>query len=166
MIAEGRRLRPTVRTALREIAIQRQRELEAEFLHCDWAVEGQRYIKKQQRLGSLEMNALLEAAGLERPLSREQKEAVLAMAAEVYLGVTPGDARIIPLPGVGVRLEVRDCPINHRLEREEAGNSACSCFARRRGWYEALGGDVWDQLETNLKWGDPYCSVTVFTAPK
>jgi len=36
-----------------------------------------------------------------------------------------------------------------------------ACFARRRGWYDALGIDVEENLIMNKKWGDPVCQLAV-----
>ena len=63
-----------------------------------------------------------------------------------------------------MHLQVEDCPIYRRLEALGAGNTACTCFARRRGWYRAMGVALRDQLETTQKWGDPFCSATIFAA--
>ena len=36
-----------------------------------------------------------------------------------------------------------------------------ACFARRRGWYDALGIDAEEDLIMNKKWGDPVCQLAV-----
>lgn len=160
MVTRG--LAEDTRARLRDEADTRQQELEVEFQHSDWAVEATRYARRQRQLGKEEMAALLGEMGASMPLSREQQEWALSLAARTYLGLKPGDAKLVQVSEGHLRLEVSDCPMNRRLEGSAFGNSACSCFARRRGWYDALGGGLWDQLETNLKWGDPYCSVTIF----
>ncbi len=138
-----------------------QAQVETRFRGKHWREAAVDYFRAQRAAGRAEMERLMKAAGIAPPASTEQARLLLDGATRIYLGIEPGDASIERRDGGVLVLEVRDCPVYQRLLGKARGITACSCFARRAGWYEAIGEDLWDEQETNLKWGDPYCSVTI-----
>ncbi len=57
-----------------------------------------------------------------------------------------------------IRVDVSRCPIFDRfVDVRWYGLTACGCFARRKGWYEALGARPDEELGMTRKWGDPVC---------
>ncbi len=122
-----------------------------------WRVANRLYQTEQRRLGRLEMMALLEALNLRPPLGPELAREVLLTAIEFYLR-SNGIAAYPRLEGDRIRIDVSHCPIIERLENPSwQGVTACGCFARRRGWYDALGIQVDEHLVLNRKWGDHVC---------
>src|SRR5581483_3595177 len=112
-------------------------------------------------LGMAEMSALLDALGKTPPLGVDEMRDVLLTAVELYFKgegivaeVAAEDDRIV--------LSVSRCPIFDRFQDESwHGITACGCFSRRRGWYDALGVASGDELVLNRKWDDPICQTVI-----
>jgi hypothetical protein len=157
------------RDRLRADADAALRAIEHEFAGRSWIEVAPAYFAAQRTAGQTEMAALLAALGVAAPIEPEAAGPMLAEAARIYLGTRSGAAELTVIQnGVHV-LHVGDCPLYERLLEERPhhqpdGMTACSCTYRRRGWYDVLGIVAWDEPQTNMKWGDPYCSVVITVA--
>lgn len=147
------------------------RDLEQRFHGQNWREIAPEYFRAHRELGRVEMAAFLNALGIDAtdPPGPEAVRKIIATAIGVFLGQEPGDALATPVADGQIYLQVIDCPIYHRLLdeaplHEQDGMTACSCAVRRSGWYDVLQATAWDELETNMKWGDPVCSVNIFIA--
>ncbi len=126
-----------------------------------WLVANKAYQDEQRRFGAAEMQALLGHLNLEPPLDRALARDVLLAAIDVYLHTeqTTVQAR---LEDDTIRVDVSRCPIFDRImDVRWYGLTACGCFARRKGWYEALGVRPDEELVMIRKWGDPVCELRI-----
>ncbi len=115
------------------------------------------YHARQRALGAAEMQALLDAAGLRTPLTVDEMQAVLLSAIDLFLRTDDIDAEATVQEGT-VAVTVTRCPIfDHFMDADWHGITACGCFSRRQGWYDALRAPVSEQLLLNRKWDDPVC---------
>ncbi len=156
-------LAETDESRLRATARDTQARVEAEFADRPWREARFDYLSAQRLAGRDEMLRLMRAVNVESPVSTVQVRQLLETAVRLYFELKPADASLFATDGE-LRLEVRDCPVYRRFVAER-GAAACACFARRDGWYEALGKQMWDEQEANLAWGDPYCRVTIHPGP-
>lgn len=152
---------PAQARELQEQATDAQRQIEERFLCRPWREAAAEYFGAQREAGRAEMSRLLEALGLQAPVPTAEVLPLLEQAVQLFLGVAPGDAWISETDKRTFSLEVTDCPIYHRLLGAPGGQTACSCFSRRAGWYFAMGHYLVDEPETSLKWGDPSCRVSL-----
>lgn len=126
-----------------------------------WRAANEAYQADQRTLGRIEMEALLEALALNPPLDDDTAVDLLVAASELFLH-TDGIDATVRREGGGVRVDVSRCPIYDRFVQSGwHGVTACGCFARRGGWYDALGLRAEEDLIMNRKWGDPVCEVAV-----
>jgi len=126
-----------------------------------WRVANEAYQDEQRRFGAAEMKALLGHLNLEPPLDLALARDVLLAAIDVYLHTeqTAAQAR---LEDDTIRVDVSRCPIFDRImDVGWYGLTACGCFARRKGWYEALGVRPDEELVMTRKWGDPVCELRI-----
>lgn len=122
-----------------------------------WRAANEAYQAYQRRLGAAEMRALLKALGLRPPLSQEQQREVLLAAVEIFLHTGRIEAQTRRQAGT-IEVDVVRCPLMERfMDPRWFGLTACGCFARRKGWYEALEAPVAEDLVMCRKWGDPVC---------
>jgi hypothetical protein len=154
---------------LREASDRALRALEERFAGAVWRDVAGAYMQAQREGGQAEMVALLEALGVEPPVDAETGGRLLALASHLLLGDRIGAATLSRL-GEGLHhVQVTGCPIYERLLAEQPlhhadGMTACSCSYRRSGWYDVLGLAAWDEQQSNMKWGDPFCSVVISVA--
>jgi hypothetical protein len=122
-----------------------------------WRAANQAYQEHQRRLGAAEMRELLEAACLKPPLSRSQQRDLLLFAIDLFLHTGRIQAEIRRQED-RIEVDVARCPLMDRfMDPRWFGLTACGCFARRKGWYDALGAPVEEELVMCRKWGDPVC---------
>ncbi len=116
---------------------------------------------RQRELGGAEMHALLAATGLHRPLTEVQIHDVLLAAIDLFLRTSGIEAETTMRDGT-VTVTITRCPVfDHFGEASWHGITACGCFARRQGWYDALGAPVSELLVMNRKWDDPVCRTEI-----
>ena len=126
-----------------------------------WRVANKAYQIEQRRLGAVEMQALLGHLNLEPPLAPALAREVLLTAIELYLH-TEQTIALARLEDETIRVDVSRCPIFDRfMDVRWYGQTACACFARRKGWYEALGVRADEELVMTRKWGDPVCDLRI-----
>ncbi len=107
------------------------------------------------------MKALLGHLNLEPPLDLALARDVLLAAIDVYLH-TEQTTALARLEDDTIRVDVSRCPIFDRImDVGWYGLTACGCFARRKGWYEALGVRPDEELVMTRKWGDPVCELRI-----
>jgi len=122
-----------------------------------WRAANEAYQRYQRGLGASEMRGLLSALQLSPPLDREQQREVLLAAVEMFLQ-TPRIESTVMSGGDRIEVDVARCPLMDRfMDPRWFGLTACGCFARRKGWYDALGAPVEEELVMCRKWGDPVC---------
>jgi hypothetical protein len=125
------------------------------------AAANREYHARQSQQGADEMIQLLTALGLEPPLPPEQVKDVLLTAIALFLHTDGVEATARPAGDVIV-LNVSRCPIYERFtDPTWRGVTACGCFSRRQGWYDALGVPRDEELVLNRKWDDPICETAV-----
>ena len=126
-----------------------------------WQVANKAYQDEQRRWGVAEMQALLGHLNLEPRLDLALERDVLLAAIEVYLHTdqTSAQAR---LEDDTIRVDISRCPIFDRImDVRWYGLTACGCFARRKGWYDAIGVRPDEELVMTRKWGDPVCELRI-----
>jgi hypothetical protein len=134
----------------------------AQIAHMQgWAVANSEYQARQRELGQLEMRALLDALNLEPPLAAGELKRVLLEAIELYFH-TNGIAGTATVKGGEITVDVIRCPLfDHFMDPKWSGLTACGCFARRHGWYDALGIPLDEDLVMSRKWDDPVCETAI-----
>ena len=126
-----------------------------------WQVANAAYQAAQRQWGVDEMRALLQALQLEPPLGPELACDVILAAIELYFHTSRTDA-IVSVEDDGLRIDISRCPVFERFtDFRWGGLTACGCFARRRGWYQAMGIKADEELIMLRKWGDPVCELVV-----
>ena len=126
-----------------------------------WRVANKAYQVEQRRFGATEMQALLGHLNLEPPLAPPLAREVLLTSIELYLH-TEQTVALARLVDETIRVDVSRCPIFDRfMDVRWYGQTACACFARRKGWYEALGVRADEELAMTRKWGDPVCDLRI-----
>ncbi len=119
------------------------------------------YHARQRALGAAEMEALLQAAGFRPPLAPADLTSVLISAVELFLRADGIEAEATVENGA-VAVRVLRCPVYDRFaDPTWHGVTACGCFARRQGWYDALETPVSESLLLNRKWDDPICHAEI-----
>ncbi len=126
-----------------------------------WRVANDEYHRRQRDLGRREMQALMASLHLASGMEAARATEVVVTATAVYLQTDK--MRVVSRVKDGeLRLYSTRCPLYERfLDHRWGGLTACGCFARRRGWFDALGADLEEELLMNRKWGDPVCQVAV-----
>ena len=127
-----------------------------------WLAANRAYLAAMRQRGAEEMAALMEAAGIARPMALPEAVELLEMALPLWACGT----RVKPLTrGNGsIVLEIRvvNCPIYAQLQKTGwRGVTACGNWHRRRGWYDALGIIAEDTLLKEKKWGHGACVIRV-----
>ena len=126
-----------------------------------WQVANAAYQGAQRQWGISEMEALLHALDLQPPLGPSLACDVLLTAIELYFHTPRTDADVT-VEGEGLRINISRCPVFERFtDPRWGGLTACGCFARRRGWYQAMGVKGDEELVMLRKWGDPVCELVV-----
>ncbi len=126
-----------------------------------WARANAAYQARQRELGCAEMRALLEALGLQPPLDAPLLRSITVAAVKLFL-LTDETAAEVHVGDSHIRVDVTLCPIFSRFENPRwVGLTACGCFARRWGWYQALGIPPREVLISLRKWGDPACEFII-----
>ena len=126
-----------------------------------WQVANAAYQAAQRQWGSGEMRALLRALALEPPLDRALAREVILSAIELFFHTSRTDADVT-IEDQDLRIDICRCPVFERFtDPRWGGLSACGCFARRRGWYQAMEMNADEELVTLRKWGDPVCEMIV-----
>ena len=126
-----------------------------------WQVANAAYQAAQRQWGVDEMRALLSALALEPPLDPALACEVLLTAIELYFHTSRTDANV-SVEDEGLRIDISRCPVFERfMDVRWGGLTACGCFARRRGWYQAMGVEVDEELVMIRKWGDPVCELVI-----
>ncbi len=128
-----------------------------------WRVANAIYHETQRRVGRLEMSLIMERGGCAAPCSDGERVALLRKAAALFHpGGGPESWELQEDGGGALALEVRACPAFARYEATDwQGLTACGCFSRRLGWYEAMGLDVQEELQATRKWGDESCRMVL-----
>jgi hypothetical protein len=126
-----------------------------------WQVANAAYQAAQRQWGIDEMRALLGALALEPPLDPALACEVLLTAIELYFHTSRTDADV-SVEDEGLRIDISRCPVFERfMDVRWGGLTACGCFARRRGWYQAMGIKADEDLVLLRKWGDPVCELVI-----
>ena len=126
-----------------------------------WQVANAAYQGAQRQWGISEMEALLRALDLQPPLAPPLACEVLLAAIELYFHTPRTDADVT-VEGEGLRINISRCPVFERFtDPRWGGLTACGCFARRRGWYQAMGVKGDEELVMIRKWGAPVCELVV-----
>jgi hypothetical protein len=126
-----------------------------------WQVANAAYLAAQRQWGVNEMQALLRALDLEPPLDPAMTREVLLAAIELYFHTSRTDADVT-VEDNRLRIDISRCPVFERFtDFRWGGLTACGCFARRRGWYQAMGIEADEELVTLRKWGDPVCELVI-----
>jgi hypothetical protein len=126
-----------------------------------WRLANEEYHRAQRLLGRREMELLVAAVHVTWPIDATVDRDLVVAATEVFLN--RGERRMVSrIRNEELRLFGTNCPLyNHFLDQHWHGLTACGCFARRRGWYDALAIDVVEDVLMNKKWGDPACQLAV-----
>jgi hypothetical protein len=126
-----------------------------------WRVANEEYHRRQRDLGRREMQALMASLHLASGMEAARAREVVMTATELYLQTDM--MRVVSRIKDGeLRLYSTRCPLYERfLDHHWGGLTACGCFARRQGWFDALGADLEEELLMNRKWGDPVCQGAV-----
>ncbi len=125
-----------------------------------WKAAYEIYRAEQRDLGQMEMEALTDALALTPPLPQAITQGVLLTAIDLFL--RSDDVAIEDhLEGDGVRVGANRCPTFERFREDRLDVIPCGCFARRAGWYEALGRPLDEELTMLLKWDDPRCEFII-----
>lgn len=146
---------------LRALADEAQAQVDQDYRSRPWEEAGVEFFQAEQAAGRDEMTTLMEILSITPPLSQSQVHNLIDLAVHAFLGIGPGDATVTTVSPEELCMEVKDCPAYRRVLGEQVGITACSCFARRAGWYEAFGKTIRDDQEANRKWGDERCRVTI-----
>jgi hypothetical protein len=95
------------------------------------------------------------------PVDRSLAEELVKAATELCMQTDK--MRVVSRVKAGeLHLYSTTCPLyEHFVNARWQGLTACGCFSRRRGWYEALLGALGEELRKSRKWGDPVCEVVV-----
>ena len=126
-----------------------------------WQVANAAYQGAQRQWGAIEMQALLRALDLKPPLNPPLACQALLAAIGLYFQTPRIDADVT-VEGERLRIDICRCPVFERFtDPRWGGLSACGCFARRRGWYQAMGVKGDEELVTLRKWGDPVCELVI-----
>jgi len=126
-----------------------------------WQAANRQYQARQRDLGRTEMEALLEALDLQPPLPPDTLRDVLGAAVSIYLQTDATTAEASFVEG-SIRIRAVRCPLYDRLSDPSwHGLTACGCFARIRGWHDALDLEVDEDVLLNRKWGDAICEVVL-----
>jgi len=126
-----------------------------------WQVANAAYQAAQRQWGADEMQALLRALDLEPPLDPATTREVLLAAIELYFHTSRTDADVT-VEDNRLRIDISRCPVYERFtDFRWGGLTACGCFARRRGWYQAMDIQGDEELVTLRKWGDPVCELVI-----
>ena len=151
-----------VQAQLRTIGQAASTEMETALVarESGWKVAYERYRVEQRDLGQMEMEALIDALALTPPLPPAITRGVLLAAVDLFL--RSDDVVIeVHLEGEDVRISASRCPTLERFRDQGLDVIPCGCFARRAGWYEALGLPLDEELMMLLKWDDPACEFII-----
>ncbi len=126
-----------------------------------WSVANKAYLAAQEKLGREEMEALLSALRMSQPVDGELLRQLLLTAVDVFLHTDRISAEGYVVGG-DISVKVSRCPIYDKFVTPHwFGLTVCGCFSRRKGWYDALGVNVHEDLVMNRKWGDPICELVI-----
>lgn len=132
--------------------------------HHGWEVANEAYQASMRDAGFVEMTSLLDALGLHAPLGDGDLRGVVEAAVDIFFH-TDGIEAEQHLEERGIRVDVTRCPLYTRFaDPAWHGLTACGCFARRRGWYDALGIPPDEEVVLNRKWDDPVCEIVIHAA--
>ena len=124
-----------------------------------WRKTNETYHAQQRAQGYVEMQHMIAALSLRPPLAPEMVRDALQTAVELYLQ-TEATTAVAQAAQDSVRIKVSRCPLFERFSDPSwTGVTACGCFSRFDGWYEALGVPPKVELVTNRKWDDPVCEI-------
>ena len=119
------------------------------------------YHRRQRELGRREMQALMASFGLAPGMDAARAKELVMTATEVFLQ-TEAMKVVSRVKDGELRLYCTRCPLYERfLDHRWGGLTACGCFDRHQGWFDALDAGLEEELLMNRKWGDPVCQVAV-----
>jgi len=126
-----------------------------------WRVANEEYHRSQRDMGRREMQALMASLDLAPGMDAARATQLVAAATELFLHTE--SMRVVTRVKDGeLHLFSTRCPIYERLlDHAWGGLTACGCFARRQGWFDALQAGVQEEVILNRKWGDPACQVVI-----
>jgi len=124
-----------------------------------WRAANLEYHETQRQLGRREMRSLMAALHLSPPVDAVRE--LVAAATEIFLNTD--DRRVVTRTKNGeLRLYATRCHLyEHFVDPRWHGLTACGCFARRRGWYDAMERAIEEEVLMNRKWGDPVCQIAI-----
>lgn len=126
-----------------------------------WRAANVEYQRRQREAGRREMRALMASAGVAPGMDAERAFEVVAEATRTFLQ-TDATRAVTRIRDGELRLYTTRCPLYVRfLDHGWGGLTACGCFARRQGWFDAIGAGLEEELVMNRKWGDPACQTVV-----
>lgn len=126
-----------------------------------WQDANEAFLRHERDRGRKDMEHLMAAAGLDRPVSPSTAADLVTAAYELYLP-EEGSATIERLSEECLLVAIRNCPVYQRIERNSwRGVTACGSWHRRHGWYEAMGIFATDSILRESKWGDEACEALI-----
>lgn len=126
-----------------------------------WVAANAEYHRRQRNLGRAEMEALMAAAHVDPGVDADTARELIITATELYLH-TEGVEVASSIEDGELHLYATRCPVYERfLDISWGGLTACGCFARRQGWFEALKVDLEEEVVMNRKWGDLACAFVI-----
>ncbi|OFW48852.1 MAG: hypothetical protein A2146_08015 [Actinobacteria bacterium RBG_16_67_10] len=127
-----------------------------------WEQANRAYLGAMRQRGAEEMAALMEGAGIGRPVSLDEACQLLEMALSFWASGTTVKRPTHRKGEAVLEIRVVNCPIYAQIEKTGwHGVTACGNWHRRRGWYQALGVVAEDTLLREKKWGYGACVARV-----
>jgi hypothetical protein len=126
-----------------------------------WQDANEAFLKHERERGKKDMEHLMAATGVEKPVGPETAADLVTAAYELYLPGGEG-VTVERLSADCLRVAIRNCPVFQRIEKSNwRGVTACGSWHRRHGWYEAMGIFATDSIIGESKWGDEACEALI-----
>ncbi|HXH22347.1 MAG TPA: hypothetical protein VNN10_09975 [Dehalococcoidia bacterium] len=154
--------RDEVETLRREFQLVEPTSWATDLAHRGrWQDANEAFLRQERERGRRDMEHLMAAAGVTRPVSPATAADLVAAAFKLYLPDEEAGS-VERLSEDCLRVAVRKCPVFQRIERNNwRGVTACGSWHRRQGWYEAMGIFATDSILSESKWGDEACEALI-----
>jgi len=127
-----------------------------------WLAANRAYLAAMRQRGAEEMAAIIDAAGVARPVALPEAVQLLKMALPLWACGTRVKPMACQKGSAALEIRVVNCPIYAQLQKTHwRGVTACGNWHRRQGWYDALGLIAEDTLLKEKKWGYGACVIRV-----
>jgi hypothetical protein len=134
----------------------------AMVMNAGWDVANSMNLQIATTVGHVEMQRLMRAANLKKPVNKNDFMMMVTMAMETFVmkdyfeyefGYTDSGENIAIIHRCYANTKIRDAGAQDDYQ--------CGCFGLRAGWYQAMDVEVKEKLFKCLKDGDDRCEILI-----